>query len=155
MNGTPSRADQVISAVEDIAFGSFGKNDGYALGCLIADRIVRDKLDLAVEIILNGHHIFRAVLNDCDPDTDEWLAGKAAVARDAGVPSLAVQYRCEDEGPDRLPVDALRVDYRISGGSMPILVRGAVRGTVTLSGINEVVEHELAVSMMREFLRGR
>lgn len=132
---------------------SFSTDDAVRLGVLGVEVIRERGLDLAVDIVLNGHLVFRAKTGSTGPGNDEWLAGKAAVARHYGVPSLLARRRLEAEGRT-VADDGLDDSHRAHGGSIPILVDGAVVGTITMSGEPDVVDHAAASEAVRRFLRG-
>ncbi len=139
--------------LEEVAFdfAQFSNDDAVNLGLAAVEVITEWDLNLAVDIILGSDLVFRAKLGTTGPDNDPWLAGKAAVARIHGVPSLLVRRRHEAAGttyPDEL-VDG--VVPRAHGGAVPILVDGAVVGTITLSGEPDVLDHAACVEALRRF----
>ena len=136
----------------ELAFTRFDKNDAYTLGTIAANIILERGVDLAVDVILRGHHVFRAVLNDCDQETDDWLPKKAAVAQHFGESSLLVKYRHEAAGTLFTDLDLDHTQYRAFGGSVPLRVDGVVAGTITLSGTGDEMEHEVAIEALRKFL---
>lgn len=129
----------------------FTTDDAVQLGTIGVEVIRERGLDLALDIVLDGHLVFRAKTGSTGPGNDEWLAGKAAVARHYGVPSLLVRRRLEASGRT-VGDDGLDDSYRAHGGSIPILVSGAVVGTVTMSGEPDVVDHAAVAETVRRFL---
>lgn len=132
-------------------FDSFSNDDAYELGTIAAELIRSEDLKLAVDIVINGHHVYRAKLKDSEPSSDHWLATKAAVARDLGESSLLVRFRHDAEGTKFTDRELDHSQYAAYGGAVPIRVAGNVVGTITTSGEADVVDHEIAVEALRRF----
>ncbi|MCY7413673.1 MAG: heme-binding protein [Salinibacterium sp.] len=131
----------------------FTADDATKLGTIGLDVIAERGLNLAIDVVLDGHLTYRAMTGTTGPVNDEWLAGKAAVARHYGVPSLMVRRRFEATD-GTIADDGLDDTYKAHGGSIPIIVAGAVRGTITMSGEPDVVDHAAAIEALRRFLAG-
>ncbi|WP_378144726.1 heme-degrading domain-containing protein [Cnuibacter sp. UC19_7] len=147
-----------LEAVAPFDVHSFTKEDAVDLGTLAVALIRERALDLAVDVVLRDDLVFRAKLGATGPDNDFWLAGKAAVARHFGVPSLLVRRRYEAEGrrfeDDTDPAFDHSV-MRSHGGAIPILVAGEVVGTVTASGEPDVIDHQTACDAVALYLARR
>jgi len=129
----------------------FTVNDAASLGTIALGMIAERGLNLAIDILIDGHLAFRAMTGTTGPASDEWLAGKAAVAAHYGVPSLLVRRRFEATG-GTIADDGLDATYRAHGGSIPIIVAGVVRGTITMSGEPDVVDHAAVRETVSRFL---
>jgi uncharacterized protein (UPF0303 family) len=144
-----------IEPLNAIEFDSFTTDDAVDLG-LIAVELIRERdLSLAVDIVLGDDLVFRAKLKDTDAGNNEWLAGKAAVVRKYGEPSLLVKLRAAAEGVDLVERDGLDESYRLYGGSLPIRVGGAVVATLTLSGEPDAIDHETAAEALERYRAAR
>ena len=147
-----------LESVAPFDVHSFTKEDAVDLGT-IAVALIRDRaLDLAVDIVLRGDLVFRAKLGATGPGNDEWLAGKAAVARHFGVPSLLVRRRYEESGRVFADDTDPALDHDVMkphGGSVPILVSGEVVGTITASGEPDVLDHQAASDAVAVYLARR
>jgi uncharacterized protein (UPF0303 family) len=129
----------------------FDNDDAVRLG-LVGVEIIRELgLNLAVDVVLGADLVFRAKLGSTGPQNDEWLAGKAAVARHYGVPSLLARRRLEASGRS-VADDGLDDTHRAHGGAIPIIAAGAVVGTITMSGEPDVVDHAAASLAVKRFL---
>ena len=133
-------------------FDSFSNDDAVTLGLAAIEVITEWELDLAVDIVLGGDLVFRAKVGpNTGPGNDPWLAGKAAVARTHGEPSLLVRLRQEETG-EPYPEETIDgVTLKAHGGSIPIFVNGAVAGTITTSGEPDVVDHAATAEALRRF----
>jgi uncharacterized protein (UPF0303 family) len=146
-----------LEAVPSLDLPSFARADAYELGTIAAGLIRERGLNLAVDVVLDDDLVFRAKVGPgTGPGNDPWLAGKAAVARYFGVPSLLVRLRHEAAGTRFEDIEDPNIDHetmRAHGGSIPIFADGVLVGTITTSGEKDVVDHELAadaVALFRE-----
>jgi len=143
-----------LEAVPSLELPSFSNDDAFELGVISAELIRARGLNLAVDVVLEDDLVFRAKFGSTGVGNDVWLAGKAAVARYFGVPSLLVRLRLEAEGT---PFEELRdpnLDHdtmRAHGGSIPIFAAGVPVGTITASGEPDVVDHQLAADAIEAY----
>ncbi len=129
----------------------FTNDDAVNLGLAAVEVITEWQLNLAVDIVLRGDLVFRAKLGTTGPGNDPWLAGKAAVARKHGEPSLLVRRRYEELGTSYPELTVDGVELKAHGGSVPIRVGGDVVATITLSGEPDVLDHAAAAEALRRF----
>lgn len=131
-------------------------DDAVALGLCAVQVIKEWDLNLAVEIVLGAHVVFKAKLKDTNAENDPWLAGKAAAAVQFQEPSLLVKLRHLADGApfeERADVDHARV--KAHGGSIPLRVGGTIVGTLTMSGEPDTLDHEAAAEALARFLDSR
>lgn len=109
---------------------------------------------VTIDIRRGDQQLFHAALDGTSPDNDAWIERKNRVVRRFGHSSLYVGVECAMAGEsleERYHVDPRR--YCAHGGAFPILVRAVgVVGTVTVSGLPQVEDHRLVVSVLREFV---
>jgi uncharacterized protein (UPF0303 family) len=143
-----------LEQLNELTVGEMSADDAVNLG-LIAIAVIRERdLNLAVDVTLRGHSMFRAKLKNTGPGNDIWLDTKAAVATRFGEPSLLVKLRHLEAGTpfeDRTDVDHSR--FRAHGGSVPLRNDNEVLGTITVSGEPDVVDHDVAAEALRRYLR--
>ncbi len=144
-----------IEEIEDFMkheFLSFTNDDAVDLGLTAVEVISDWELNLAVDIVIGDDLVFRAKLGDTGPGNDSWLAGKAAVARRFGEPSLLVRLRHEVDGGDFTDRDDIDHEtHKAHGGSIPIFVAGTLVGTITMSGEPDRIDHEAAAEAIRRY----
>jgi uncharacterized protein (UPF0303 family) len=145
-----------LEQLGELSVGDMSADDAVDLG-LVAVAVIRERdLNLAVDVTLHGHSMFRAKLKNTGPDNDFWLDAKSAVATHFGEPSLLVKLRHIEAGTrfeDRADVDHARL--RAHGGSVPLRNADEVVGTITVSGEPDVIDHEVAAEALRRYLRHR
>lgn len=98
MTDLPVFTLETLEASPAFEVDAFTNDDAVRLGMLGVEVIRERGLDLAVDVVLGSDLVFRAKLGSTGPGNDEWLAGKAAVARHYGVPPLLVRRRLEASG---------------------------------------------------------
>ena len=153
MTELPTYTVQDLEGEPSFAVDKFTADDATSLGTIGLGVIAERGLNLAIDIVLDGHLTFRAMTGTTGLGNDEWLAGKAAVAGHYGVPSLLVRRRFEATG-GTIADDGLDAAHKAHGGSIPIIVAGVVRGTVTMSGEPDVIDHAAARETVARFLVG-
>ncbi|MES2171267.1 MAG: heme-binding protein [Actinomycetota bacterium] len=130
----------------------FDNEAAVILGILGVEVIRERNANLCVQVVVGEDVAFRANLGTTGSKNDEWLAGKAAVARHFSEPSLLVKRRQEAAGTT-LEQQGLDFEtYRAHGGSFPIRVGGDVVGTITMSGEPDVVDHAAVAETVRRYL---
>jgi uncharacterized protein (UPF0303 family) len=152
----PSFTVADLEQLNELSVGEMSADDAVDLG-LIAIAVIRDRdLNLAVDVTLHGHSMFRAKLKNTGPGNDFWLDAKSAVALHFGEPSLLVKLRHLEAGSpfeDRVDIDHSRL--RAHGGSVPLRNGDQVVGTLTVSGEPDVIDHEVAAEALRRYLAER
>jgi uncharacterized protein (UPF0303 family) len=109
---------------------------------------------LVIDIRRNGQQLFHAALPGTAPDNDAWIARKTRVVDRFGHSSYHVGERARQNGTTfeaqmRLDPDA----YAAHGGAFPITVRGVgVVGTVAVSGLPQLEDHQFVVERLSAFL---
>jgi uncharacterized protein (UPF0303 family) len=152
----PSFTVAELEELTALSVGEMSADDAVDLG-LVAVSLIRERdLNLAVDVSLRGHSMFRAKLKNTGPENDFWLDAKAAVAVRFGEPSLLVKLRHLEAGTpfeERTDVDHSRL--KAHGGSIPLRNGEEVVGTITVSGEPDVIDHEVAAEALRRYLRQR
>ncbi len=141
-----------IEAFMNHEFESFTNDDAVDLGLTAVEVIIDWELNLAVDIVIGADLVFRAKLGTTGPDNDPWLAGKAAVVREFGEPSLLVKLRHEAAGTKFTDLVLDHALLKAHGGSIPIRVGGEIVGTITMSGEPDAIDHEAAAEAITRYL---
>ena len=148
----PEYSTKDLYYLADVEFPRLTTDEAVTLG-LIAVEVIRERdLSLAVDIVLHGDLVYRAKLKNTGPDSDSWLAGKAAVALEYGEPSLLVRLRHAEAGTRFEDLDVDHNVFKAHGGSIPLRVGGSIVGTITTSGEPDAIDHETAAEAIRRYL---
>jgi uncharacterized protein (UPF0303 family) len=144
-----------LSAHEaELQLDRFDNDDAWALGVALVDEARRGGLPVVIDITRSGQQLFHAALPGTAPDNDAWVVRKSAVVSRFGHSSLYMGQLCRDAGTTLAEKYGLEEEeYAAHGGAFPLVVRnvGPV-GVVTVSGLPQVEDHRLVVSVLRAFL---
>ena len=151
---TPETLAELLDQERELQFSLFDNALAWDLG----QRLVAAARDgghaVTVDIRRGEQQLFHAALEGTSADNDAWIERKTAVVRRFGHSSLYVGIDCAVAGQspeERYRLDPLR--YSAHGGAFPISVRGVgMVGTVTVSGLPQVEDHRLVVSVLRELI---
>ena len=146
--------DELEAQEARLVFDHFDDDVAWALGVALRDAATAAGLPVAISIRRNGQRLFHAALAGSSADNDAWLARKSAVVDRYGRSSLRVgeQFRVHGGTFDH---DSRRdaATYAAHGGAFPIIVRGTgCVGTVAVSGLPEVEDHQFLVATVEAFL---
>ena len=156
MADTPS-LEELERQERELQFDRFDFDTAWRLGLALVEAGRARDLPIAIDIRRNGQQLFHAALPGSAPDNDAWIVRKTRVVDRFGMASFHVGERARQEGTTfeeqmRLPPD----EYAAHGGAFPITVRGVgVVGTVAVSGLPQLEDHELVVAVLTEVLGTR
>jgi uncharacterized protein (UPF0303 family) len=135
----------------------FDEDRAWTLGVALVEEARRRGAPVVVDIERAGRQLFHAALPGSVPDNDEWIRRKGNVVRRFGRSSLHVGELCRDQGTTIEEKYAVAsADYAAHGGAFPLLVRGVGPvGVIAVSGLPQLEDHDLLVSVLRAQLAGR
>ena len=148
------RLEELLSQEDELQFSSFTATTAWELGCALVDAARRDGHAVTVDIRRGDQQLFHAALEGTQPNNDVWIERKNRVVRRFGHSSLYIGRLHEQAGTsfaDRELVDPQ--EFAAHGGAFPLIVRAVgVIGTITVSGLPQEDDHNLVVTVLREFL---
>ena len=112
---------------------------------LEAVRLVKERQwrRIGVRIILHDVLVFQYLMDG--KNEDNYLQGKINVVKETGLSSDEVFNRSAEF--EQL-LD--KVEYCVSGGAVPIIVKGEVYGVIAISGMTQEKDHELAMEVLKQ-----
>ncbi len=137
-----------------LQFDAFDNLTAWELGSVMRAEAVAQGLPIAIEIRRNGQVLFHAALSGTGPDNDAWLMRKARVVDRYGLASYHVGEKSRQDGKTFEEQSRLDRDlYAAHGGAFPLTLRGTgVIGTVAVSGLPQLDDHEFVVEQLARFL---
>ena len=154
---TEADAEQLASllAEEDrLVFSQFDHDTAWDLGSRLRAAALQGKLPVAIAIRRNGQCLFHAALPGSSADNDGWLLRKAAVVERYGHSSYFVGCKFRADGGD-FDIDS-RLDVAVfaaHGGAFPVICGTSGRiGTVAVSGLRQLEDHQFVVTHLEQFL---
>src|SRR5580704_10045401 len=135
---------------QELQFARFDEETAWRLGGLVRALAVERKLSLVVDVRRFGQPLFYSALPGTTPDNVEWVRRKGNVVARFHRSSYAIGREMEQKKSNLFDRYGLPLsDYASHGGSFPIRVTGAgVIGSVTVSGLPERDDHQLAVEAL-------
>ena len=124
-------------------FNEFTHAQALEMG-LEAVRLVKERQwrRIGVRIILHDVLVFQYLMDG--KNEDNYLQGKFNVVKETGLSSDEVYNR-------RAEFEHLldKVEYCVSGGAVPIIVKGELYGVIAISGMTQEKDHELAMEVLK------
>ena len=135
---------------QELQFASFDEETAWRLGGAIRALAISRKLGLVVDVRRFGQPLFYNALPGTTPDNVEWVRRKSNVTARFHRSSYAIGREMEQKQSNLFDRYGLPLaDYASHGGSFPLRVVGAgVIGSVTVSGLPERADHQLAVEAL-------
>ena len=135
---------------QELQFTRFDEGDSLETGWTRRALAVARKLSLVVDVRRFGQPLFYSALPGTTPDNVEWVRRKGNVVARFHRSSYAIGREMEDKKSNLFERYGLPIaDYAGHGGSFPLRVLGAgVIGSVTVSGLPERNDHQLAVEAL-------
>lgn len=139
----------------DLVLDAFTIDDAWLLGSALAERAVRERLPVIIDLRRPDWVLFRAAMAGSTPDQAEWLEKKSAVAFRFRASSLLVGLRMASGDHDPFAIGWLDpARHTLAGGAVPIRVAGAgVVAVATVSGLTSEEDHALVIDAVAA--RGR
>jgi len=139
---------------EKLRFRAFDAETAWTLGTRLRAVAEARRAAVAIDIEVNGHPLFFTAMPGTTPDNIDWIRRKKNVVMRLRRSSYAVGLELEEQKTtltEQINVDAR--DYATHGGCFPIYLQGSgCIGTVTVSGLPQRDDHELAVEVLAELL---
>jgi uncharacterized protein (UPF0303 family) len=134
----------------ELQFPSFDEETAWRLGTHLRELACRRKLALVIDIRRFGQPLFYSALAGTSPDNAEWVRRKSNLVARFHKPSYLIGLELELKQSTLLERYGLPIaDYVAHGGAFPLSVTGAgVIGSVTVSGLPQREDHELAVEAL-------
>jgi uncharacterized protein (UPF0303 family) len=131
----------------------FDEVDALRLGSLLVARAREHDLPIVIDIRTPDRTLFHAALPGSSALNDRWARRKSNAALHFHDASLLIGKRLAAKGESLAMHGLDEAEFAVHGGAVPIRVRGVgVVAAVTVSGLEQVADHKLAVSALEELL---
>jgi len=146
--------DHVGEQENRIMFRRFDIGLAGEIGLALVARAEAEALPVAIDVTRTGQCLFHAALEGAVPDNAEWIRRKNRVVNRFRHSSLYMGALCRISGTTLEEKFLLPPNlYAAHGGAFPITLDGSgVIGTVTVSGLPQIDDHELVVSVLEGFM---
>ena len=139
---------QIALQERELAFDRFDEATAWALGAHLRELAVSRRFPtLVIDVRRFGQPLFYSTVGQTVPDHAEWIRRKSNVVARFHRSSYALGLEMEQKDSSLTERYGLPLaDYATHGGSFPLRVaRAGVIGSVTVSGLPQREDHELAV----------
>jgi uncharacterized protein (UPF0303 family) len=135
---------------QELHFAAFDEETAWRLGSWIHGIAAARNLVLVVDVRRFGQPLFYSALAGTTPDNVEWIRRKGNVVARFHRSSYGMKLELEQKQSNLFERYGLPVaDYAGHGGSFPLRVTGAgVIGSITVSGLPDRADHQLAVEAL-------
>ena len=139
---------------EDIQFASFGNDMALAVGLALVEAARNKGKAVTIDITRGGQQLFHFAMAGTSIDNGEWVKRKNRVVQRFGHSSFFIGTSLKNAGQTIEEKYLLpESEYAAHGGAFPIIIKGVgVVGTITVSGLPQQEDHELVVSVLKQFL---
>jgi uncharacterized protein (UPF0303 family) len=138
----------------ELAFAEFNELVAHSLGERIRERALRENMVIVVDVRTWDRQLYWMALPGTTADNSEWVRRKANLVQQVQKASYRAVLENKTDADHFLPRRGLdNADFVLAGGGFPIRVKGAgVIGCITVSGLHERDDHQLAVDAICEEL---
>ena len=143
----------LLNEENECTLKNFSHEDSILLGELALEIIKRKKLNCAMEVRLGEFVVFHISFVGTSKENDWWMNRKANVVKLKGHSSLYERVLSEEKDEDWFRVNNVEEEnFAIHGGGFPIkLENGQLAGTLLISGLPQIDDHNLAVEILKKF----
>ena len=134
----------------ELVFSEFNAQTAWELGARLRATAAERELAVVIDVRRFGQPLFYAAMDATTPDNVEWVRRKSNVVARFHRCSYAIGIKEKIKNETLLESQGLPVaDYATHGGAFPIsLAGGGVIGSVTVSGLPQRADHEMAVEAL-------
>ena len=135
---------------QELQFSTFDEETAWRVGSRVRALAVARGYVLVIDVRRFGHPLFYSALPGTTPDNVEWIRRKSNVTARFHRSSYALKLEMEAKDSTLFDRYGLPLaDFAGHGGSFPIRVAGAgVLGSLTISGLPDRADHQLAVEAL-------
>lgn len=154
---TTMTTDERIAVMEaeerELQFDRFTNEDALQLGLAIVDEAKKLGKRITVDITRQGQRLFLHAMEGTTIGNEDWIRRKINTALKFGKSSWRFALELKSQGRTIADLGLTEADYAAAGGAFPLAVRGeGIIGTITVSGLPDQEDHDLAVNALRGYL---
>ncbi len=138
----------------EIQFDFFNNQSAWELGNLIKTSAEALGVSVAIEVYAFEHVLFCYLMPGTNKDNHEWIKRKRQSVMRFGHSSfyLGQHYASQNRNFETVPYIDPK-EYGAHGGSFPIRIKNSgIVGAVTVSGLPQETDHQLAIDALRQLI---
>jgi uncharacterized protein (UPF0303 family) len=147
--------DVIKRQEQALQFTSFDSDTALAIGNHIIEQAKADKVAVTIDVTVNRNPLFFHAMAGTSPNNVDWIRRKSNLVNRTGHASFYTHIEAVNNGQDfnNLPTFDTK-DFAAHGGSFPIILKGTGQiGTITVSGLEGVDDHAMAVRALKWYLK--
>lgn len=139
---------------EILQFTHFTNGDAWELGSFMVAEAKKRELPVAISIRRhNGEVIFQYCNDGTDLTNADWMRRKENTVKAVSTSSLRLYVKLQLKGETMADIFLDERDHACCGGGFPIRIEEAgVIGTIIVSGLNHVADHDFIVKCLSKYL---
>jgi uncharacterized protein (UPF0303 family) len=147
-------SSHLLSEEQHLVLPKFDLIDALEIGSIAITIGLQRSLPIAVEVRLGDWVVYHASLPGSKVENDWWISRKARVVKLKHHSTLYERVRSEERSEDWFLVNNVNEeDYAIHGGGLPLMTKNhGFVGTLLISGLHQIEDHQLGVEVLTEFL---
>ena len=140
---------------EMLQFSHFDNVDAWELGSMIVADAKKNEYAIATSIRLNnGFAVFQYGCEGSSLDNQFWMTRKSHSVMRKEMSSLRLYATLKATGETMESCFLNQDEYACCGGGFPIRVKGVgVIGTVMVSGLNHIADHNMLIKCISQYLK--
>jgi uncharacterized protein (UPF0303 family) len=131
--------DAITKQEKSLQFTSFNNDTALQIGLSLIERARAERKAITIDIMKSGQQLFHYAFAGTSPDNEQWIARKNAI--------VGMYFRSS------LFIALSQPEHALHGGAFPIIIRGTgIVGTITVSGLTQEEDHEMAAWSISKYL---
>jgi len=131
-----------------LQFSKFTNADALHIGNAIAEHAKNQGKAVAIEIVVNGWTLFLHCMDGTSPENIRWMRRKRNFLEYRRTSSLLGQKLMESKNKTMQSIFLDEADYSDRGGAFPIRIGEQIVGSIIVSGLPDVEDHQMVVDVL-------
>lgn len=146
---------ELLAQEDEIQLDYFNNNTAWELGSALKLAAEKLSVSIAIEVYAFEHVLFCYFMPGTNKDNHDWVKRKRqSVIRFGHSSYYQGQYNASKNRDFEAQPHIDPKEYCAHGGSFPIRIKNSgIIGAVTVSGLPQEMDHQLAITALREILR--
>lgn len=146
---------ELLAQEDEIQLSHFNNHTAWELGHLIKLAAEKLSVSVAIEVYAFEHVLFSYFMHGTNKDNHDWIKRKRQTVMRFGHSSYYQgQYNASKNRDFEAQPHIDPKEYCAHGGSFPIRIKNSgLIGAVTVSGLPQETDHQLAVDALREVMK--
>lgn len=146
--------EELLTQEEEIQLPYFNNQTAWELGNLIKIAAEKRAVSVAIEVYAFEHVLFSYFMPGTTKDNHDWVRRKRqSVMRFGHSSYYQGQYSASKNRDFEVQPHIDPKEYCAHGGSFPIrIINSGIVGAVTVSGLPQEIDHQLAVDALRQIM---